>query len=191
MEVTPPRFMGAAMKTKRVVGRFVPVLMVVACVGGTGCVGSSKVRATASTLGSSRVAGQNNACCASAHNNLGISCAIAGQLDEARSALCRAISLQPRKALYRNNLAAVLIDQGRYDSAFRQLLAAHGSAIGHYNLQYMLSRKLADDGGETSLVTRLMGGRSTAGDSIGINVAGRGRPRAGATGADRAALQGA
>ena len=151
------------MKTTKIVWRFAPVLMVLACVGGAGRAGSSEVRERASGFESFRIAALNNPCCAPAHNNLGISYATAGQLDKARSELCRAVCLKPRKALYRNNLAAVLIDQGRYDWAFRQLLAVHGSAIGHYNLQYMLSLKFSDDSGETSLVTQLMGGRPAAG----------------------------
>lgn len=75
------------------------------------------------------------------YNDLGLCLHRHGKLAEANAALRRAVALAPERKLYRNNLAALLVDQGQYDGAIEQLVAAHGQAAGHYNLGYLLSKK--------------------------------------------------
>ena len=50
--------------------------------------------------------------------------------------LTKAVDLDPRKALYRNNLARVLVELGQPKPAFDHLIAVHGPAIAHYNMGY-------------------------------------------------------
>jgi tetratricopeptide (TPR) repeat protein len=64
-----------------------------------------------------------------------------GMLNESVEALQKAIALQPERKLYRNNLAAVLVDMNRPEAALEQLVAADGKAVGHYNLGYLLMKK--------------------------------------------------
>ena len=78
---------------------------------------------------------------ATAHNDLGICLARQGALDASLSELSRAVSLQPDKKLYRNNLAQLQVEQGRVNEAFVNLQAAHGDAVAHYNLAYLLQQK--------------------------------------------------
>lgn len=78
---------------------------------------------------------------AAVQNDLGLCYHRQEMLSEAAHALTRAVELQGDRKLYRNNLAAVLVDQGRFDEAYVHLKDAHGDAIAHYNLGYMLSRK--------------------------------------------------
>ena len=75
------------------------------------------------------------------HNDLGICLARQGSLEAAASEISKAVSLQPDKALYRNNLAQVQMEQGRVNDAFFSLRAAKGDAVAHYNLAYMLHEK--------------------------------------------------
>jgi tetratricopeptide (TPR) repeat protein len=78
---------------------------------------------------------------ASAHNDLGLCYHRRGMLPEAVKSLQTAIELQPHRKLYRDNLAAVLVDQGKPTDALVQLSAAHGEAVGNYNLGYLLAQK--------------------------------------------------
>ena len=55
--------------------------------------------------------------------------------------MSRAIQLEPRNPLYRNNFAAVLVDQGRVGEAFEQLRSVHGAAGAYYNVGYLLNKK--------------------------------------------------
>ncbi|MCG8585371.1 MAG: tetratricopeptide repeat protein, partial [Pirellulales bacterium] len=71
-------------------------------------------------------------------NDLGMSLAQQGKRAEAVQAIERAIELRPRKALYRNNAAAVLIEMGKNQRAFDHLAVAHGEAKAHYNVGYLL-----------------------------------------------------
>ena len=57
----------------------------------------------------------------------------------------QAVALRPQHALYRNNLASVLVVLGRTDEAYAQLAAVHGKAVAHYNLGYMLQRRGSKD----------------------------------------------
>jgi tetratricopeptide (TPR) repeat protein len=74
----------------------------------------------------------------SSYNDLAMCHARHGNLDIALGTLQRAIKLEPGNKLYRNNLALVLVDAGRQQEAYQHLVAAHGEAIAHYNLGYML-----------------------------------------------------
>jgi len=74
-------------------------------------------------------------------NDLGLCYHRRGMLREAADSLIRAVELQPDRKLYRNNLAAVMVDMGNIDEAYGQLQAAHGDAIAHYNIGYMLAKK--------------------------------------------------
>lgn len=76
-----------------------------------------------------------------AFNDLGLCYARQGQYDDAIKALSRAIELQPDRALYRNNIAMVLVAQGRIDEALSHLTDAHGPAIAHYNLGFLLTKQ--------------------------------------------------
>ena len=59
--------------------------------------------------------------------------------------------------LYRNNLAAVYVEQGKNSEALAQLTAAHGKAVAHYNLGYLLMQKEPARAGDDRLPE---GGRS-------------------------------
>ena len=74
-------------------------------------------------------------------NDLGLCYHRRGMLKESAATLQRAIALQPEKKLYRNNLAAVLVDMNQPTLALEQLVMADGKAIGHYNLGYLLMKK--------------------------------------------------
>jgi Tfp pilus assembly protein PilF len=78
---------------------------------------------------------------AAPHNDLGLCYQHQGKLKEAAKSLQTAVELQPARRLYRANLAGVLVEQGKNDEALKQLIAAHGEAVGHYNLAYMLAQR--------------------------------------------------
>ena len=63
------------------------------------------------------------------------------RLDDAVAELGRAIRLDAKNPLYRNNIAAVLVDQGRMTDALLHLRAVHGDAAAYYNLGYLLNKK--------------------------------------------------
>ena len=69
------------------------------------------------------------------------------KLSEAAKTLEKAVELEPHKKLYRDNLAAVLVDQGKTNEALAQLVEAHGEAVGNYNLAYLLVQKARQPGG--------------------------------------------
>ncbi|NLY03032.1 MAG: tetratricopeptide repeat protein [Rhodopirellula sp.] len=87
---------------------------------------------------------------AAIHNDLGLCCARNRNTPEAVTALRRAVELEPRQKLYRNNLAAVLVESGDNEAAFEHLLAAHGEAAACYNLGYLVQKK-----GQTDLARKL------------------------------------
>jgi Flp pilus assembly protein TadD len=78
---------------------------------------------------------------ASVHNDMGLCYHRHNQLDGAAASLQKAVELEPHEKLYRANLAAVLVDQGKTNEALAQLSEAHGATVGHYNLGYMLMQK--------------------------------------------------
>jgi tetratricopeptide (TPR) repeat protein len=49
--------------------------------------------------------------------------------------------LSPKNKLYRNNIATVLVEQGRDQEALSHLLAVHEEAAAHYNLGYLFNKK--------------------------------------------------
>ena len=80
-----------------------------------------------------------------AFNDLGLCYARQRRYDDAVKALSRAVELEPDRALYRNNIAMVLVAQGRVDQALAHLTDAHGPAVAHYNIGYLLSKRGQDD----------------------------------------------
>ena len=74
-------------------------------------------------------------------NDLGLCYARQKKLKESVGALSKAIELEPKKQLFRNNIATVLTEMGRTDEALKHLTAAHGAAVAHYNLGYLLHQK--------------------------------------------------
>ncbi len=78
---------------------------------------------------------------ANVHNDLGLCCHRHNKLNKAATALGNAVQLEPYQKLYRDNLAAVLVDQGKTPEALAQLIEAHGQPVGHYNLGYLLVQK--------------------------------------------------
>ncbi|HTM53022.1 MAG TPA: tetratricopeptide repeat protein [Pirellulales bacterium] len=77
----------------------------------------------------------------SVHNDLGLCYHRRGQFDQATKELKRAIELDGKNKLYHDNLASVYVDQGKTKEALAQLVGAHGDAIGHYNLGFLLEQK--------------------------------------------------
>ncbi len=78
---------------------------------------------------------------ASVQNDMGLCFHRHGRLDDAAKALKKATELESHKKLYHDNLAAVLVDQGKTEEALRELSIAHGEAVGNYNLGYLLAQK--------------------------------------------------
>jgi TPR repeat protein len=78
---------------------------------------------------------------AAVHNDLGLCYHHHDMLPEAAKSLQRAVELSGDHKLYRNNLAAVFVDQRKTNEALAQLIIAHGEAVGHYNLAYLLVKK--------------------------------------------------
>ncbi len=67
-------------------------------------------------------------------NDMGLCYKNLGDLVEAEHCLRKAISLDPMRDLYRNNLAYVLACMGYYDQAWHEFRRAVGPALAHYNL---------------------------------------------------------
>jgi tetratricopeptide (TPR) repeat protein len=78
---------------------------------------------------------------ASVHNDLGLCYHHRDMLPEAAKSFERAVELNQDRKLYRNNLAAVYVDQGKPKEALKQLIVAHGEAVGNYNLAFLLMKK--------------------------------------------------
>jgi Tfp pilus assembly protein PilF len=78
---------------------------------------------------------------ASVHNNIGLFHARQNRLNEAAAAMTVAVQLDPKNTLYHNNLATVLVEQGRPREAFAQLRAVHDEAAAYYNMGYLLNKK--------------------------------------------------
>jgi len=75
------------------------------------------------------------------HNDLGLCYHRRAMLNEATKELKRAVELKPDNKRYRNNLAAVYVDRAMNKEALAQLTAAHGEAVGNYNLGFLLEQK--------------------------------------------------
>jgi tetratricopeptide (TPR) repeat protein len=75
---------------------------------------------------------------AAAYNDLALCLARRNRLTESADCLRKAVHLQGDSILYRNNLATVLAELGKSDEALTHLVAAHGAAVGNYNLGFLL-----------------------------------------------------
>lgn len=83
---------------------------------------------------------------AAAWNDLGLcysrrSATDRAMLDKSLAALSRAVTLNPEKKLYRNNIAAVLVEAGRDGEALQHMMAAHDPATAHYNMGYLSNQQ--------------------------------------------------
>jgi tetratricopeptide (TPR) repeat protein len=74
-------------------------------------------------------------------NDLGLCYARQGKFDKSLQCLEKAVSLQPDRDLYRNNIAAVLVEVGRVDEAVVQVAAVYGEPIAHYNVGVLLKEQ--------------------------------------------------
>ena len=77
----------------------------------------------------------------SAFNDLGLCLARQGNLKSSIKTLSRAVELRPRSELYRNNIAAVLVENNQPDHGMEHLAEVHGEAIAHYNIAYLLQKR--------------------------------------------------
>ncbi|MBI1902475.1 MAG: tetratricopeptide repeat protein [Planctomycetia bacterium] len=78
---------------------------------------------------------------AAAHNDRGLCLARQGKLEDSVACLAQAVTLQPDRALYRNNLATVLVHLGRPDAALKHLVSVQPKPIAHYNLGVLLAQQ--------------------------------------------------
>ncbi len=78
---------------------------------------------------------------ATVFNDLGLFYARRGMNQEAIAAFERAVQLQPKRQLYRNNLAVVLVQHGSLEPALEQLLAVYTEPEAYYKLGYLLQKK--------------------------------------------------
>ena len=81
-----------------------------------------------------------DAVCTPALNDLGLCLARQGRLEAASETLRQAIRLRPEKTLYRNNLAAVLVELDQHDEALTNLKAVYPTATATFNLGQLLAR---------------------------------------------------
>jgi tetratricopeptide (TPR) repeat protein len=76
-----------------------------------------------------------------AYNDLGLCHARSGQMQSSLQCLDQAVRLRPDKALYRNNIAKVLIEQNRFDAALAHLAAVSEPAVANYNMAALLQER--------------------------------------------------
>jgi Tfp pilus assembly protein PilF len=93
---------------------------------------------------------------ASVYNNMGLCFARKKKIKEASTALEQAVRLDPRNVLYRNNLAAIQVEQNRLSEAFDTLRYVHGEANAYYNMGYLLSKKGNNEAAEHHFAQALM-----------------------------------
>ncbi|WP_425613673.1 tetratricopeptide repeat protein [Anatilimnocola sp. NA78] len=74
-------------------------------------------------------------------NDLGLCYARQKDAGKAIEHLNKACELAAKNPKYRNNLATVLVENGRNEEAFKQLKALNTEGGAHYNLAYMLSAR--------------------------------------------------
>jgi len=77
----------------------------------------------------------------SVYNNLALFYARRRMLDRSVAMLGHAIQLDPNNAKYRNNMATVLVEMGRFEDAFGHLRSVHHEAVAYYNLGYLLEKR--------------------------------------------------
>ncbi|MCG8450786.1 MAG: tetratricopeptide repeat protein [Pirellulales bacterium] len=78
-------------------------------------------------------------------NDLALCHARKGELQLSASALEAAIKLQPKKQLYRNNIAKVLIEMNQINPALAHLSAVHSPAVAQYNIGVLLHQRGRND----------------------------------------------
>lgn len=61
--------------------------------------------------------------------------------NQAVESLNRAVALQPKKGLYRNNISMMLVSIGREQEALQHLAAVHPPAVAEYNLGFLLKQQ--------------------------------------------------
>src|SRR5690606_2539828 len=95
-------------------------------------------------------------------NDLGLCYARQKRHDEAIEMLDRAIKLQPHNKMYRNNLATVLVEVGRTDTAWSHLTAVNEPAVAHFNMGFLLHKQQQNDVAEQHLQMALQADPSLA-----------------------------
>jgi tetratricopeptide (TPR) repeat protein len=93
---------------------------------------------------------------ASLLNDLALCYARGGSFPASFATFSEAIKLDPGNPLYRNNVAVALVAQNQSGAALDHLVAAHGPAIGHYNLAFLLHQRGNSDLARKHLQTALM-----------------------------------
>ncbi|MCH7729436.1 MAG: tetratricopeptide repeat protein [Planctomycetes bacterium] len=78
---------------------------------------------------------------AGSYNDLGLCLARKGNVKASIHVFQQAVRLNSGKVLYRNNLAAVLVEDGRSQEALRNLMAVYKPAIAHYNVGFLLYKR--------------------------------------------------
>ena len=61
--------------------------------------------------------------------------------NQAVESLSRAVALEPKKGLYRNNISKILVSIGREQEALQHLEAVHPLAVAEYNLGFLLKQR--------------------------------------------------
>ncbi len=74
-------------------------------------------------------------------NGMGLCHATHGNFEQALPALEGAVKLEPGELRYRNNIAMVLVEMGRYDTAFVHFKTQYTDAQAHYNLAYLIQKR--------------------------------------------------
>ena len=75
------------------------------------------------------------------YNDLAIHYSRYGMIREAIEAAQRAVELRPREPRYRNNLAALLVEDARPQEAFKQLREIYDEPVAHYDLGFLLNKR--------------------------------------------------
>ncbi len=88
-------------------------------------------------------------------NDLGLCLARQGKLEQSVQTIEQAIHLQPDKALYRNNVATVLVELRQDQKALAHLTAVHAPGEASYNMGQLLLRRGRTDEAEEYLVAAL------------------------------------
>ena len=78
---------------------------------------------------------------AAAVNDLALCLARQGQLDSSAQTFMQAIGMRPDKALYRNNIATVLVEMNLIEDAKSHLLTVYSPSTASYNLGHLLHNR--------------------------------------------------
>ncbi|NQT15570.1 MAG: tetratricopeptide repeat protein, partial [Planctomycetes bacterium] len=78
---------------------------------------------------------------ASVFNALGLTYARQRKFNESITTMEQAVRLEPKKGLYRNNIAMVLVEMGDAEGALAHLKTIQSEAVAHYNVGYILQKK--------------------------------------------------